>query len=256
VCQAVWSAAAAVWSGQAMTEAASSPPAIPRARFGPDSSRSPRSRGEQAPWWSAWICRTAGAGDPQDSADPLHAEGGAILGDEVPAAGAPFTSRAKQAATRRGISRSDCHSFSAFSGRVFSARNRPVPQPDSRRTRGARAVPGARFPCGPRPQRLGGDAEVCHHRRVCALAARGATVRDRVLPELLRIRRPASHLDIPPWTIKIHCQGVPVRAPQGIRPTKTERPAGRTGGGRHGVSVQESDFRVRSPRPCTRASRP
>ncbi|MFC9399379.1 hypothetical protein ACFTWS_40790, partial [Streptomyces sp. NPDC057027] len=24
----------------------------------------------------------------------------------------------------------------------------------------------------------------------------------------LRIRRLASHLDIPPWTIKIHCQGV------------------------------------------------
>ncbi|MER5618642.1 substrate-binding domain-containing protein, partial [Streptomyces sp. NPDC002215] len=24
----------------------------------------------------------------------------------------------------------------------------------------------------------------------------------------LRIRRPTSHLDIPPWTIKIHCQGV------------------------------------------------
>ncbi len=32
--------------------------------------------------------------------------------------------------------------------------------------------------------------------------------RDGILPELLRIRRLASHLAIPPWTIKIHCQGV------------------------------------------------
>ncbi|MGW1410110.1 peptidoglycan-binding domain-containing protein [Streptomyces sp. NPDC002403] len=32
--------------------------------------------------------------------------------------------------------------------------------------------------------------------------------RDSALPELLRIRRLPSRLDIPPWTIKIHCQGV------------------------------------------------
>ncbi|WP_406729453.1 RNA-binding protein [Streptomyces sp. GD-15H] len=37
---------------------------------------------------------------------------------------------------------------------------------------------------------------------------RSAVERDGILPELLRIRRLASHLDIPPWTIKIHCQGV------------------------------------------------
>ncbi|MFD7769239.1 DDE-type integrase/transposase/recombinase [Streptomyces sp. NPDC059787] len=46
------------------------------------------------------------------------------------------------------------------------------------------------------------------HRRVRPLARRGAVERDGVLPELLRVRRLASHLDIPPWTIKIHCQGV------------------------------------------------
>ena len=52
-----------------------------------------------------------------------------------------------------------------------------------------------------------GDPELCGHCRVRALATGGSVQRDGVLPKLLRVRRLASHLDIPSWTIKIHCQG-------------------------------------------------
>lgn len=45
------------------------------------------------------------------------------------------------------------------------------------------------------------------HGRVRALAAARAIQRDGVPPELLRVRRPASRLDIPPRTIETHCQG-------------------------------------------------
>lgn len=60
----------------------------------------------------------AGARDAQDPAYPLHIEHGAVLGNEVPAVGAHFTARARQAAARRKISRSSRHSFSAFSSRL------------------------------------------------------------------------------------------------------------------------------------------
>ncbi|MGW1917492.1 UxaA family hydrolase [Streptomyces sp. NPDC002076] len=54
---------------------------------------------------------------------------------------------------------------------------------------------------------LAGDdagVETLTRRMKPGVHSRGSTS----LPELLRIRRLASHLDIPPWTIKIHCQGV------------------------------------------------
>lgn len=60
----------------------------------------------------------------------------------------------------------------------------------------------------PPPQRLSGDAEIRGHSRVRPLASCGAVKRDSIPPKLLRVRRLASHLDIFPWTIKIHCQGV------------------------------------------------
>lgn len=86
----------------------------------------------------------AGAGNPQDPAQPLDAEAGAVAGDEVPAAGPHSTSPAKQAAARRRISRSICHSFSALRqpgvlrpqpGRLTDLTLRAAPAPNRRHVR-------------------------------------------------------------------------------------------------------------------------
>lgn len=58
-----------------------------------------------------------------------------------------------------------------------------------------------------RAQCLPDDPELSGHGRVRALAAVRAVHRDGVPPELLRVRKLASHLDIPPFTSKVHCQG-------------------------------------------------
>ncbi len=89
----------------------------------------------------------AGAGHTEHPADPLDAEIGAVVGDEVPAARAHFTSRAKYAAARRRISRSRCHSFSAFSSGRSPPAAGPAPPP-GRPSHGVRARPGSR-PCAP-----------------------------------------------------------------------------------------------------------
>lgn len=67
--------------------------------------------------------------DLKDPTYPLNTEVGAILGDEVPAVVLHFTSRAKYAAARSRISRSNSHSFSALRSRPISARSRVSSSP-------------------------------------------------------------------------------------------------------------------------------
>lgn len=67
---------------------------------------------------------------------------------------------------------------------------------------------GTRFPCGPTSAATPRVPRPAATAAYVRLPPAAQAERDRVPPELLRIRRLASHLDIPPWTIKIHCQGV------------------------------------------------
>lgn len=74
------------------------------------------------PRGSAWMRRTppvvARARDLRDPAYPLHAEVGAVGGDEVPATGHALISLARYWAARRRISRLSSHSFSALRSRT------------------------------------------------------------------------------------------------------------------------------------------
>lgn len=65
-----------------------------------------------------------------------------------------------------------------------------------------------------------------------ALTGGRAVQHDGVFPELLRVRRRASHLGIPPWTIEIHQQGVhsgrsASLVSAGSRPSATKSPSPR-----------------------------
>lgn len=156
-------------------------------------------------WRSTWpssgglVPVGAGAGDPQDPAQPLDAEVGTVVGDEVPAAGLHFTSLAKI----RGRPAQDLALqlplllnlqqpgvLGPQPGQLISLTLRATPAPDGRPVRPSVLA-------NPRAQRLPGDPELGGHGRVRALAAARAIQRDGVPPKLLKVWRLASHLDIP-----------------------------------------------------------